>query len=314
MSPSPSRCTHRAESMITIQRQMLAQKILETKSTMTTMSRALSPSGPRYPTRDSSAERRHHQPHSNRRMVMAPSVSRPSNSTALIRVAKDFKSSHNYKKFNGDDDHSVSTATMTTMTYEQAPPLHLSTFKPAVGCITDTDFLVRCFVTRLRSGVTVMKHSRSRFRKSSRPCILMLEDNGEILTWKPAQADSSDGSQLQSHQNSDGTRTPPRSKRLSLFSCREVRLATTPDSDNPHYTGSAVLRDKCQAADAHKSFALIFGHRTLDITSMTADQCKMLTEGFSALCYRLHVRQAEQRGAREHYRGNQGPRGCFRSG
>ena len=41
--------------------------------------------------------------------------------------------------------------------------------------------------------------------------------------------------------------------------------------------------------NANISFALIFPKRTVDITSVTADQCKVLMEGFSALCFRLQV-------------------------
>lgn len=55
------------------------------------------------------------------------------------------------------------------------------------------------------------------------------------------------------------------------------------------FTGTPILRSKCEAANAHKSFALVFHKRTVDITAITADQCKVLMEGFSALCYRLHV-------------------------
>lgn len=55
------------------------------------------------------------------------------------------------------------------------------------------------------------------------------------------------------------------------------------------YTGTQILRQKCEAANAHKSFALIFKTRTVDITAVTADQCKVLMEGFSALCFRLQV-------------------------
>jgi hypothetical protein len=57
------------------------------------------------------------------------------------------------------------------------------------------------------------------------------------------------------------------------------------------FTGTPILRQKCEAANAHKSFALIFPKRTVDITAVTADQCKVLMEGFSALCFRLQVAQ-----------------------
>lgn len=54
------------------------------------------------------------------------------------------------------------------------------------------------------------------------------------------------------------------------------------------WTGTANLRKKCEAAYSFKSFSLIFDDRTVDITAVTADSCKILMEGFSALCYRLH--------------------------
>ena len=51
---------------------------------------------------------------------------------------------HYYKKFRGEtdeSDQSISTATMTIFSQEQVSlPLHLPTFKPAVGCILETDF------------------------------------------------------------------------------------------------------------------------------------------------------------------------------
>jgi hypothetical protein len=55
------------------------------------------------------------------------------------------------------------------------------------------------------------------------------------------------------------------------------------------FTGTPILRAKCEASNAFKSFALIFPRRTVDITAVTADQCKVLMEGFSALCFRLQV-------------------------
>jgi hypothetical protein len=63
------------------------------------------------------------------------------------------------------------------------------------------------------------------------------------------------------------------------------------------YTGTPILRQKCEAANAHKSFALIFPKRTVDITAVTADQCKVLMEGFSALCFRLQVADLAGKGA-----------------
>jgi hypothetical protein len=65
------------------------------------------------------------------------------------------------------------------------------------------------------------------------------------------------------------------------------------------FTGTPILRQKCEAANAHKSFALIFPKRTVDITAVTADQCKVLMEGFSALCFRLQVANLAGRGGKK---------------
>jgi len=152
----------------------------------------------------------------------------------------------------GGSGHSISTATQT---HEVRMPMYLPTFKPATGCTNASDFIVRCFVARLRSGITVVKHGRS-------------------LSWKPAEGEPA------------SSRRPPK---LDLSTCLEVRHAWSPDPQNPMYTGTQILRQKCEAANAHKSFALIFKTRTVDITAVTADQCKVLMEGFSALCFRLQV-------------------------
>jgi len=321
MSSSSHSCTYKAESMIAIQRQILADRYLQTRSKLDLSSRAVIACEDyryplKYPTKDISSYKRHSiisLSKSNRPIIMPPPAARSRQPTALFNTRSAIISAKPPSVFNyerdsiGEDEHSVSTATMTTVSFEQGPPLHLPNFKPAVGCITANDFIVRCFVTRLRSGITVMKYNRSRFRKSSRLVRLMLEDNGEILVWKPAQQADEEASK------DKDDKTPPRSKRLSLFSCQEVRLATTADADNQMYTGTSILREKCNNADAHKSFALIFPHRTLDITSMTEDQCKMLTEGFSALCYCLHVRQAEQLEVQEQLKRSdpQGSKGCL---
>jgi len=165
---------------------------------------------------------------------------------------------------------SLSTATQT---HEVRMPMYLPTFKPATGCTNASDFIVRCFVARLRSGITVVKHGRSRWCKS-RLRILHIHPDGRSLSWKPAQGEPS------------SNKRPPK---LDLTTCLEVRHAWSPDPGNPMYTGTPILRQKCEAANAHKSFALIFPKRTVDITSVTADQCKVLMEGFSALCFRLQV-------------------------
>jgi hypothetical protein len=178
---------------------------------------------------------------------------------------------------NISSGQSLSTATQT---HEVRMPMYLPTFKPATGCTNASDFIVRCFVARLRSGITVVKHGRSRWCKS-RLRILHIHSDGRSLSWKPAQGEPT------------SSKRPPK---LDLTTCLEVRHAWSPDPQNPMYTGTPILRQKCEAANAHKSFALIFPKRTVDITSVTADQCKVLMEGFSALCFRLQVANLAGRG------------------
>lgn len=171
---------------------------------------------------------------------------------------------------NMSSGNSISTATQT---HEVRMPMYLPTFKPATGCTNASDFVVRCFVARLRSGITVVKHGRSRWCKS-RLRVLHIHADGRSLSWKPAEGEP------------NSSKRPPK---LDLSTCLEVRHAWSPDPQNPMYTGTPILRQKCEAANAHKSFALIFKQRTVDITAVTADQCKVLMEGFSALCFRLQV-------------------------
>jgi len=170
---------------------------------------------------------------------------------------------------NISSGQSLSTATQT---HEVRMPMYLPTFKPT-GCTNASDFIVRCFAARLRSGITVVKHGRSRWCKS-RLRVLHIHPDGRSLSWKPAMGEP---------------HSPKRPPKLDLTTCEEVRHAWSPDPQNPMYTGTPILRQKCEAANAHKSFALIFPKRTVDITSVTADQCKVLMEGFSALCFRLQV-------------------------
>merc|ERR1712238_628486 len=172
---------------------------------------------------------------------------------------------------------SLSTATQT---HEVRMPMYLPTFKPATGCTNASDFIVRCFVARLRSGITVVKHGRSRWCKS-RLRILHVHSDGRSLSWKPALGEPS------------SSKRPPK---LDLRTCIEVRHAWSPDPLTPMFTGTLMLRRKCEASSAHKSFALIFSRRTVDITAVTADQCKVLMEGFSALCFRLQVAHLASQG------------------
>jgi hypothetical protein len=178
---------------------------------------------------------------------------------------------------NMSSGQSLSTATQT---HEVRMPMYLPTFKPATGCTNASDFIVRCFVARLRSGITVVKHGRSRWCKS-RLRIVHIHADGRSLSWKPAQGEP---------------KSSKRAPKLDLTTCLEVRHAWSPDPQNPMYTGTPILRQKCEAANAHKSFALIFPKRTVDITSVTADQCKVLMEGFSALCFRLQVAELAGKG------------------
>jgi hypothetical protein len=181
---------------------------------------------------------------------------------------------------NMSSGQSVSTATQTQ---EVRMPMYLPTFKPATGCTNASDFIVRCFVARLRSGITVVKHGRSRWCKS-RLRVLHIHPDGRSLSWKPAEGEPT------------SSKRPPK---LDLSTCLEVRHAWSPDPQNPMYTGTSILRQKCEAANAHKSFALIFKQRTVDITAVTADQCKVLMEGFSALCFRLQVANLAKGGTKK---------------
>lgn len=137
------------------------------------------------------------------------------------------------------------------------------------------------------------------------------------LSWKPADGEPISG------------KFPPR---LDLATCREVRHAWTVDREaldvvesgssnslcgicsdvdgrdgggsansgsdteggKAVWTGTANLRKKCKARYSFKSFSLIFDDRTVDITAVTADSCKILMEGFSALCYRLHCARGKE--------------------
>jgi len=205
-----------------------------------------------------------------------------SDNAAAYNKEEDGKSEEIPKEFmnNMSSGQSLSTATQT---HEVRMPMYLPTFKPATGCTNASDFIVRCFVARLRSGITVVKHGRSRWCKS-RLRILHIHHDGCSLSWKPAEGEPT------------SNKRPPK---LDLTQCLEVRHAWSPDPQNPMYTGTPIMRQKCEAANAHKSFALIFPKRTVDITAVTADQCKVLMEGFSALCFRLQVADLAGKGAKK---------------
>ena len=82
----------------------------------------------------------------------------------------------------------------------------LSTFKSVTGCTNISDFVVRCFVARLRSGITVVKHGHSYWCKS-RLRILHVHPEGRSLFWRPALGEPSHG------------KRPPK---LDLASCRKI--------------------------------------------------------------------------------------------
>jgi len=171
----------------------------------------------------------------------------------------------------------------------------LAKFTPAVGCTSASDFLVRCFTARLRVGITVIKHNRSRWSKSQLRTLYLLP-NGKTLSWKPAE--DKDGKVA----NSDKGKRP----KLDLARCIEVRHAWSKDPTTKRQTGTAIMRKRCKDGLASRSFALIFNKRTLDMTALTTDQCKLLMEGFTALCFRLHLDSS----ADEDPQGNDDSRGA----
>jgi hypothetical protein len=155
----------------------------------------------------------------------------------------------------------------------------LPKFTPAVGCTNASDFIVRCFVARLRAGITVIKHNRSRWSKSHLRTLFLLPD-GKTLSWRPAEGASD--------KEEKGKRP-----KLDLTRCIEVRHAWSKDPSTKKQTGTAIMRKRCKDGLASRSFALIFAKRTLDMTALTTDQCKLLMEGFTALCFRLHLDRME---------------------
>ncbi len=213
-----------------------------------------------------------------------PQQQLPSGDESMYGATPNTHLHHPHQEFTHQSSvASISTATQTLQSHDmRTPMLYLPTFRPATGCTNASDFIVRCFVARLRSGITVVKHGRSRWCKS-RLRILHVHSDGRSLSWKPAQGEP------------NSSKRPPK---LDLSTCLEVRHAWSPDPQNPMFTGTPNLRSKCDASNAFKSFALIFPRRTVDITAVTADQCKVLMEGFSALCYRLQVANMVARGSR----------------
>lgn len=150
-------------------------------------------------------------------------------------------------------------------------------FTPAVNCTNASDFVVRCFVARMRTGITVLKHNRSRWSKSTSRELILLPDV-KNLSWKPVEGEEDKGKR----------------PLLDLTKCLEVRHAWSRDPTTRKQCGTSVLRKKLKDDNsAARSFSLIFARRTLDMTAITADSCKVLMEGFSALCFRLQIEKLQ---------------------
>lgn len=160
-------------------------------------------------------------------------------------------------------------------------------FRPAEGCRNASDFVVRCFSARLRiSGFTILKHNRSRWSKGKNRVIYLLPD-GKTLTWRSSDDDIAG--------NGGGSEKAHHSKRpkIDLSTCLEIRHAWSADPAAKNKRGTPVLRSRCKEGLAGKSFALIFKQRSLDFTAFSNDQCKVMMEGFSALCFRLQLQRLE---------------------
>lgn len=156
-------------------------------------------------------------------------------------------------------------------------PADIVPFQPARGCVDASDFVVRTFISRLRLGMTVVKHPRnSRAHSSLR--VLYMHPDGRSLTWQPLP-----------NEKRKSLLKKEKTPKFNLSDCLEVRHAWTSDPKFPKVTGTEVLRNKCSAQHSFKSFSLIFPKRTLDFTALTSDQCVILMQGFSALCFRLQI-------------------------
>ena len=167
----------------------------------------------------------------------------------------------------------------------EAMKKQVPSFSPAEGCYNASDFVVRCFTARLRTtGFTVLKHNRSRWSKSTHR-VLYLKPDGITLSWRPTEEEL---------EKNKGTGSKTKHPNIDLRSCREVRHAWTKDPTRENKRGTSVLRSRLSENHlAAKSLSLIFKSRTLDLTAFSNDQCKVMMEGFSALCFRLQLREAE---------------------
>jgi hypothetical protein len=181
----------------------------------------------------------------------------------------------------------------TLMQQPSTLPGKLPHFKPAEGCRNASDFVVRCFTARMRvTGFAVLKHNRSRWAKAKQRIIYLLPDH-QTLSWRPTPEDGTlEDANHKVHPTTNGPK-------IDLSKCLEVRHSRTIDPKAPRKRGTAVLRSRCKEdLMAAKSFSLVFANRTLDLTAFSNDQCKVMMEGFSALCFRLHLQKAQQPGGK----------------
>lgn len=163
----------------------------------------------------------------------------------------------------------------------------LPNFTPAEGCFNASDFVVRCFSARLRtSGFTVLKHNRSRWSKAKHRVLFLLPD-GKTLSWRLPEGEEEDDKNTGRKRPTSNVKYP----KIDLTTCVEVRHAWSKDpTSRDNKRGTPVLRSRLVNSQlASKSFSLIFKKRTLDFTAFSNDQCKVLMEGFSALCFRLQM-------------------------
>mmetsp|Transcript_14740 Transcript_14740/g.21743 ORF Transcript_14740/g.21743 Transcript_14740/m.21743 type:complete len:298 (+) Transcript_14740:44-937(+) len=206
------------------------------------------------------------------------------------------KKSSQQQQDDGDEQHNNNNTNEDIPKMDSLLPL----FRPAFGCTDTSDFLVRSFVVRLRTGIRVIKHAHSpHAHPRSQVRILHLHSDGKSITWSPEQLPAADESSSRKFKSSSANNNNNRSSKntnkkkhrrgLDLTTCREVRYALGP---RPlfHKKGTKVLRECCHhRSDIEKSFSLHFPGRTLDITAATTDQCQVLLNGFSALCFRLRI-------------------------
>eukprot|EP00566_Odontella_aurita_P006996 CAMPEP_0113561780 /NCGR_PEP_ID=MMETSP0015_2-20120614/20163_1 /TAXON_ID=2838 /ORGANISM="Odontella" /LENGTH=742 /DNA_ID=CAMNT_0000463607 /DNA_START=175 /DNA_END=2406 /DNA_ORIENTATION=- /assembly_acc=CAM_ASM_000160 len=166
---------------------------------------------------------------------------------------------------------SLSTQT-ATQTHEVRMPMYLPTFKPATGCTNASDF---------KSDASLLASAQASLLSS------MADRGGASPAFAYSMFTPTGGPYVET--GAGGAVQLKKAPKTGPEHVPGGKARVEPDPLNPMFTGTHILRQKCEAANAHKSFALVFPKRTVDITAVTADQCKVLMEGFSALCFRLQV-------------------------